>query len=104
MIERLNPEQFTWNRWLAGSPHTFFIPCREPSLTCPQSIKILRKHAVGFCNSEEVLCRPKKDHMAVMFFHNENHFWFHLRRREFNRIFGGYENDRSIERNWILYS
>ena len=108
MIEKINPEQFTWQRWRAGGLHTFFIPCRGEGLTSPRAIRILKEFAVGYCESERILCRAKKDHVTVMFFYKEKHFWFHLRRREFNRVFGGQENDRrkderSIKRNWLLY-
>ena len=48
---------------------------------------ILRKHAVAYALGKRVPCRPKSEEMAVMFFKNEEHFWFHIRYNEFIKVF-----------------
>jgi hypothetical protein len=84
-MEKLNPQHFTWSRWRSGSPATFFIKCRELPLIRASST--LRKHTVGWCNSSSLLCRPKRNNKAVMFFYKGRHFWFHLTDKEFEVIY-----------------
>jgi hypothetical protein len=48
---------------------------------------ILNKLAVGYCKSEHIPFVPKKDHKAVMFFKDDEHFWCHMTNDEFNGIF-----------------
>lgn len=54
---------------------------------------ILKEHAVGYCQGDSVICRPKANTKAVMFFVNEKHFWFHLSNYEFSIIFEEKENE-----------
>jgi len=65
----------------------FGIPCRTLSLTSESSKKTLQQYAVGWCPGEVLSCRPKTDHVAVMFFKDDIYFWFHLRNEEFEIIF-----------------
>jgi hypothetical protein len=85
MIEYIDPQLFTWSRWRARSVIDLGITrCRLPVLIANKD-KLL-KHAVGYCRGENLVCRPKIDHMAVMYF-TDCHFWFHLRNEEFHVIF-----------------
>ena len=63
----------------------FRIPCRSEWL---ERRGLLVERAVGWCDGARVPCRPKADAVAVMFFKDGRHFWFHLRREEFRRVFG----------------
>ena len=83
-IPRISSLNFTWSRWRAGSVSDFNLPCREKILI--SNARVLRKHAVGYCKGESLMCRPKHD-IAIMFFLNDRHFWFHLRKKEFKEIF-----------------
>lgn len=85
MIEKIDSTLFDWISWRSGSPLDFFVPCRESALV--EIRPILRRYAIGYCIGENLLCRPKLNHKAVMFFKNDLHFWFHLTNREFERIF-----------------
>lgn len=85
MIHRISAAQFTWDIWRAGSISEFHIPCREECII--KASEILRKYAVGYCDGGQLLCRPKTGEMAVMFFYNNEHFWFHLRKKEFKEVF-----------------
>ena len=71
--------------WRAGSIKEFHISCREECII--KAGNILRKYAVGYCRGEQLTCRPKTGEMAVMFFYNEEYFWFHLREKEFKEVF-----------------
>ena len=68
-----------------GSPLDFFVICRESELV--RMRRLIRRHAVGWCKAETLLCRPKVKHKGVMFFKDGKHFWFHLTDNEFRRIF-----------------
>lgn len=84
-FHRMQPELFDWLHWREGSPADLFVICREPNLI--EMRKVLQKHAVGWCRAENLTCRPKVNHKAVMFFKGEHHFWFHLTNKEFGAIF-----------------
>ncbi len=87
MIEDMNPCFFTWDLWRAGNLATFGLATRYYSITSPEGKRILRKHAVGYCNGNNVMCRQKPNTVAVMFFKDEVHFWNHITQREFNEVF-----------------
>lgn len=86
MLRKLDSSLFTWHLWRAGSPLSLNIKCRENIIISNKSILI--KHGIGYCNGENLLCRPKVDTKAVMFFDDEgNEFWFHLTNKEFKMVF-----------------
>lgn len=85
---KLDNSQFDWQSWRAGSPNDLNLICRESCLTSNRGKSIIREHAIGYCNAEDITCRPKKDNMAVMFLKNNKFFWFHLKNNEFKEIFG----------------
>lgn len=87
IIPKLDSTQFTWQKWRAGSIHDFNIPCRYIALTSGYSKMLLRKHAIGWCYGENLPCRPKTNHIAIMFEKDNIEFWFHLRKNEFEEIF-----------------
>jgi hypothetical protein len=84
-MEKLDCGYFEWTLWREGSPLDLFLVCREIELI--RMRKTIMRHAVGWCNAEHLLCRPKTKHKAVMFFKGGRHFWFHLTNSEFERIF-----------------
>lgn len=87
-IPWIDPSLFDWQRWRVGSPlEILALDCRYDSLTGPTGQKILKRYAVGYTDGQQVLCRPKLNTIAVMFF-KDNHFWFHLRDKEFKIVFG----------------
>ena len=85
MIQKENPEQFSWSRWRAGSPVDLGTVCREHFINDYK--RELVTYAIGYCNAEFLLCRPKFGCIAVMFFKDGHHFWFHLTKKEFKEIF-----------------
>lgn len=87
MIERLDPGLFDWHTWRAGTPADVFgVPCRTQYLVA--AAPLLRAHAVGYCRGDAILCRPRPDSVAVMFYSDGRHFWFHLRMAEARAILG----------------
>ena len=88
-LQYLDPTLFDWSTWRLGSEGLIELSlvCDYKILTTPQGINELRKHAVGWCKGETLLCRPKVNHIALMCHKNDNHFWFHLRNEEFKEVF-----------------
>lgn len=86
-LPKLNSTYFDWKKWSASSIHDFGIPCRYEKLISLESKNILNKYAIGWAYGENILCRPKKNHIAVMFEKDDNQFWFHVRNNEFVEIF-----------------
>lgn len=88
-IPKIDSSQFYWSRWRAGSIQSLGVPCRKESLTSTLGRVILSKHAVGWCYSETLPCRPKANQFGIMCFDfdKNEHFWFHLRRDEFEDVF-----------------
>jgi len=85
-MERLDSSYFDWLTWRCGNPvELFSIACRSDELQAGSGV--LQRYAVGWCPSEEVPCRPKTDHVSVMFCKDGSYGWFHLRRQEFEEIF-----------------
>ena len=87
IIPRISSMEFDFSKWREGSIHEFFIPCRYEEVTKGNNREFLRYKAVGWNFSELIPCRPKVNHIAVMFYNKERHFWFHLRSNEFVEIF-----------------
>ena len=86
-LNYLHPVLFDWSRWRAGSLGDLKIVCRYGYITSKEGKKVLRECAVGYCDAERLLCRPKINEKAVMFFKDDYHFWGHLRNKEFSEVF-----------------
>jgi len=85
-IPRIDETEFDWFRWRQGSPRDLFgISCHSGELI--KSRARLREFAVGWCPGECLICRPKLNTVAVMFFKDGRHSWFHLFTHEFYKIF-----------------
>ncbi len=86
MINKMNGANFGWQEWRAGNPTDIFnVLCREKQLI--DNKETIKKYAVGYCKGEELLCRPKKETFGIMFLKEDIHFWFHLTKKEFYKIF-----------------
>lgn len=83
----MNGQCFDWLAWRNGSILEMFnIPHRELSIVANKDI--IRKYAIGYCEAENIPCRPKIGYIAVMF--NTGGFdnwWTHLTIKEFNLCF-----------------
>lgn len=91
MIERIGSYLFTPRRYTAFCLWNLFcIPCRYENIILKSSE--LRRFAVGYIKSEDLLFRPKENNIAVMFYYNGNYMWCHLQNKEFEYIFKNKEN------------
>jgi hypothetical protein len=76
---------FDWSTWRAGNIWDMFkLQCHTAVLV--KNGRILREYAVGWCPGERLMCRPKANNVAIMFYKDGVHFWFHLRKHEFEEI------------------
>lgn len=88
-LEKLDPSSFTYRRWTGGSIHDIIEgPCRYWHIVSPNSKQLLHKYAVGWCEGEKLYFKPKAGEVGILCFKNGNFLWFHLRRNEFEEVFG----------------
>ena len=85
-LVRIDPSNFTWTLWRAGSLYDLGIEKYRYAFILEKKT-IIKKYAIGYCDAENLLCRPKKNCSAVMFQKNSNLFWTHLTNKEFTEIF-----------------
>ena len=88
MLPKLDSTLFDWLTWRASTFIELEVYCRYVDITSHRGKWLLRKHAIGWCRGENLLCRPKVGHVAIMCFKNGNHLWFHLGNKEFREVFG----------------
>jgi len=87
-LPQLDPSLFDFFTWINGSPFaTFGIPCVYSELTKEENKRIFKMYAIGYCNGENLICRPKTDTKAVMFCKDGENLWFHFTNKEFEEIF-----------------
>lgn len=90
IIPRLHETSFDWLLWRNGNlVSTFNLPQRSEIIKANRYL--LREHAIGWCESDNLVCRPKKGYIAVMFSYNDLDFWTHFTKDEFETILGNYE-------------
>lgn len=87
LLEELDSTLFDWSTWKAQNPDIFGIPWRFEIITSNYGKNILRKHAIGWCYSDKTICRPKINHIAIMFEKDDIKFWTHLTLEEFIEVF-----------------
>jgi hypothetical protein len=87
-IPEMHPTTFDWISWTGGSITDLGIPCRMECITSSEGKRILRKYAIGYVDGKRLMCRPKENEVAVYFIKDEREFWFHLRKEEFDLVFG----------------
>lgn len=86
-LEKMDSSQFNYRLWEAGTIYEIIeAPCRYKYITKGLGKQQLKKYAIGWCNAEGLLFKPKQDEVAIMCFKEGRHFWFHIRRKEFDKI------------------
>lgn len=86
-IEKINPAEFTYEKWRNGPLTQLGIENRFYSIK--DNIHLVRKYAVGYCDAGQLDLRPKPEQFAVMFFKKGiGYFWTHLIQEEFELCFG----------------
>lgn len=93
MLLELDSGLFDWLSWKNGDPSDLigYRHCRTSDLIRYRAI--LREHAVGYCEGNSTLCRPKEGTIAVMYFIEDRYFWFHLSNKEFAVIFCNHQKE-----------
>jgi len=85
MLAKIHPSNFTWQLWKGGCLVDLGLQTRTVSLV--ENKDVLKKYAIGYCNSVSIPCRPKPGTYAVMFQKDDLVFWTHLLDVEFEKIF-----------------
>lgn len=75
---------FDWLTWCGGGLSNLGLATRYNIIK--DNIHIIRKYAIGYLEAEHCVCRPKENYIAVMFLKDEEYFWTHLRKEEFDLI------------------
>jgi hypothetical protein len=84
---RMNPGTFDWQSWRAGTPMDLGLMCCTDSLCSEVGKSLLRKTILGYCPASDLLARPKENAVAIFIKNQEEQFWFHITRKEFETIF-----------------
>lgn len=85
-LEYMHPDSFDWLSWSAGRIEDLGLECcRTQDII--RNKHIVKKYAIGFCPSNQLICRPKPSGFAVMFLKDENKFWTHLTEEEYIQVF-----------------
>ena len=81
-MKKISPDYFDWITWRNGSPLDLFeYQLRSYNLKSIKSEFI--RCVIGYCDGEELICRPKTKHKAVLFFKDNEYYWFHFTNEEF---------------------
>lgn len=85
-MQKIDPSLFDWQIYRRGT--LLDLECFNRYWSIKENLKKIKKHVVGYCRGENLLCRPKKNQIAVMFFINGYHFWTHFPINEFQLLKG----------------
>lgn len=86
MLVRYNEQSFDWLTWRNGTLLSLLkIDNRTDIIKANRDI--LRKFAIGWCQSDNIPCRSKGGYYAVMFLVDGQEFWTHLNEEEFKYCF-----------------
>jgi hypothetical protein len=88
MFRNISSAFFTQELWRNGYIGDLGLQCRYADITSSRGKDILREHAVGYCKGENLWFRSKANEVAIMCYKDGRHFWFHIRRKEFDEVFG----------------
>ena len=86
MLTRYNEQSFDWLAWRNGTLLSL-LQVDNRTAIIKTSRGVLRKYAIGWCESDNIPCRPKHGYYAVMFSVNGQEFWSHLNKEEFEYCF-----------------
>lgn len=77
LLEQLNSECFRYDNWEANWWGALDL---DYSKACDDKeiMRVVRKYAVGYCDSSKVRMRPRDNSYAVMFSRNGEEFWCHI--------------------------
>jgi hypothetical protein len=67
LLGYMDSSLFDWLTWRSGHPLDLGIKhCRYGNVI--KFRDVIKRYAIGYCNGENLPCRPKLDNKAVMFY------------------------------------
>ena len=97
-LEKLDSSLFNWESWENGGLFSLNIANRYNDILDHKNRHLIKEHAVGWCDGERTVCRPKTNQIAVMFLKEDRFFWTHLMKSEFHEIFAVKQAGESARR------
>jgi len=95
-IEHFQGQSFDWLLWRAGNlTEMLNLKTREDVIISNKNT--IRKHAIGWCRSENLICRQKVGEVGVMFLTGERQWWTHFRLKEFLTCFPELKNKFNVD-------
>lgn len=91
-IEHYNESSFTFETWSAGNLIEMLNIHNRTDIILENS-DVIRKFAIGWCHSDNIVCRPKSGKISVMFFTNGHEWWTHFEMEEFIGCFPELKDD-----------
>lgn len=84
-ISKLDGSLFTYDRWIASSIHAFEIKHLRYGNIEEYKEKLL-VNLEGYCFAENLICKPKENHVALLYKIGDDYMWFHIRNNEFIKL------------------
>ena len=94
MIPKIDSSLFEYSLYESGSLLVLGFTDRFDNIDTPRGASIFKKYCIGYCDGGNLAIRPRLDCVGVMFFKDEEQFWFHITKQEFeniNTLIGGIE-------------
>lgn len=86
LVPALPPDSFTFTRWSAGSVHDFGIEHFRTENAMGYK-DLLACGIQGYCFGEDLVVRPKANHVVLLYKKDDDFMWFHIRSSEFYQLF-----------------
>ena len=84
-IPRLHSTSFDWFTWTGGNLTCLGV--QHNFMDIRDKKRLLRLHALGYLEGEQLGCRPKPGYTAILFRRRDRTFWTHITNDEFRYCF-----------------
>ena len=78
-MEKFHQQSFDWLSWRNGDLYSMLKVSNRTRDIIDNKL-LIRDKAVGYCESDDIPCRPKIGYVAVMF---DGEWWTHFTKEEF---------------------
>jgi len=85
-LPKFHEWSFDWLSWRNGTL-LLLLGVENRSYSIRDNRDTIRKYAIGWCEADNIPCRPKEGEYVVMFSVDDVEFWTHFRKEEFEYCF-----------------